>query len=516
MRRTKAQIMEERRELARMQYDIARYTRAAKVLQKWDATEPQKQRRTPSRENGGEDAVYDVTRRLRGCALGRDLERNYSPAKSMMHQFRVNVVGSLGKLKINTDDGQEGTEYFNQVWSKDCDYRDDIDWSLMCGNVLCSAIREGDMLAVFDDQLTEDDSGKLLTWEADQVVPVSDDVLKAKGFDAHTQDNGIIRDKWGKVVAYAATGKHGAGVVNDPESVTIFPRGIARLVSNPWRLNQGRGTPSILTPSTNFIDLYEILSAQLITAKRALSQYAYVRRKDAVTDFDDPTSGAEFLPENMGRTAAEVATDGANQSAQTEKNYESLEAHTGGLMDYIAPEDEVVFPAQEHPNPDLAAFLDAVNGYSGASMGLARAYSLLRADSSYTSFRGDMIMTWVTFYWLQKRIERAFADWVAVKVIEWAIRRKVIRGLVDGWQRKISWTWPTMPEVDELDAQNAIAAALKNGTTNYSELLGPDWRARMESYAEQVAVIRELGLPLSVLEMKSGGVANQKKETVNE
>jgi hypothetical protein len=151
--------------------------------------------------------------------------------------------------------------------------------------------------------------------------------------------------------------------------------------------------------------------------------------------------------------------------------------------------------------------MDAINGQSGAALGIAMAYTRMRADSSYTAFRGDMIMTWVTFYWLQKWIERTVCDWVAVRVLNWAQRKGVIKKLAAGWETKLSWMWPQMPEVNELDAQQAIAESLKNGTTDYSQLLGPHWRQRLASFAEMVDEIRRLNLPLGILEGKSGGEA---------
>tara|TARA_Y100000310_G_scaffold333780_1_gene412048 strand:+ start:2746 stop:4323 length:1578 start_codon:yes stop_codon:yes gene_type:complete len=511
--KTTTERAQEKRERAKLEFETARYKRATRLM-KWDATEPNRLREQPRTEKKDEGGIYDITKRLKGCNLGRDLERNYSPAKSMLHQIKVNVVGSLGKLRINLDgdEGTEGTEWFNEVWSKDPDFRTDTDWSTELQNILGSEIREGDMLTVFDDDLIED-SGKLMTWEADQVVPVSDEVLKAKGYgEGFVQDNGIIRDSWGREVAYCATGKRGIKLIDDPAQVTIWKRGQARLVRNPWRLNQGRGTPSLLTPSTNFIDLYEILSCELMTSKRAAKQYAFVKRADAVTDWDDPGSGPEWLPENDGQTAAEVDAEGANQTTKTARNYEKLDSFTGGLMDYMDPHDDVQFPDVTRPNKDLAGFLEAVIGYGGSAMGLARAYTILRADSSYTSFRGDMILTWVTFTWLQKHLERSIADWTAIKALTWAQRKNDIARLPDGWQRRLSWSWPTMPEVDELDAQNAIAAALKNGTTDWSKLLGPDWERKLKALGEQANVIRDLELPLSFFEGKSGGSVNPKKD----
>ena len=513
-RRTQKEILRDKLETETLKFKVAKLER---INNKWDAVEPSRARRQPKIERKDESEIYTQTRRLKGCNIGRDLERNYSPAKAMLHQFRVNVVGSQGKIRINAEGAKPHTDWFNEVWSKDCDFREDSDWSTELQNIMCSEIREGDVLLVFDDGVIED-SGKILTWEADQICSVSDTVLNAKGYDPenHTQDNGIVRDKWGRVVAYCASGERGTQVIDDPAKVTIFKREDARLVKMPWRLNQGRGTPSLLTSSSNMVDLYEMLSSELQTAKREAMQYAYVHRKDAVTDWDNPGGSPEFLPENMGRTAGEVDSDGANQETQTAKNYEAAEALTGGMIDYIDPEDEITIPNTQHPNREITPFIEAVLGFGGSSLGMARAYTILRADSSYTSFRGDMIMTWVTFRWWQKHLERTVCDWIARKAINWGIRKEGLPSLADGWDRTMSWNWPVMPEVDQLDYENAVAQSLKNGTTDYSKLLGPDWQTRLESLAEQIDEIRRLGLPLSVLEMKSGGTANEKKEKSDE
>lgn len=505
-RRPNIDKLRARHEAARLAFEIARLERATRPLAKYDATEPNRLRRQPTRETQGEGDIYSMSKRLLGCNLGRDLERNYSPAKSLLHQFRVNVVGGLGKIRVNAAGGEDATAYFNEVWAKDCDFRDDLDWSTMLQNILAAEIRDGDMLAVVDDGVLED-SGKLLTWESDQIVPLTETAQKKAPAEYANaiQDNGIMRDKLGRVLAYCVTGKRGLPSVDIIEDVTFWKRGAARLCRNPWRLNQGRGVPSLITPASNFLDLYEILASELQSAKKAAKQYAFVHRDNAVTDWDTPANSPEFLAENDGRSAADVATDGANQTTHTARNYERLETFTGGLTDYLDPLDKVEFPKLDHPNVALASFLEAVHGYSGAALGLARAYTILRADSSYTAFRGDMIMSWVTFYWLQTHLERVIADWVGVKVLTWAQRKKLVQTLPAGWERSISWTWPTMPEVNPLDYQNAVAAALKNATTDYSELLGPDWEKRIRDSAAQVNVLREVNYPAGVLESKSGG-----------
>jgi capsid protein len=485
----------------------------ANIKADYDILKPNKQRRTPKREMTGEAAIYDPSKRALGANIGRDLERNYAPARGIIHQFRMNVAGSLGKLQVNIKDsngvsiGEEAAQWFNGVWAKDCDFRDQLHWSVICQNVVAAMIREGDLLAVFDDDLIED-SGKLLTWESDQVVPMTDAVMAAKGPKGGTQDNGIIRDKWGRVTHYSVTGKRGLSVIDKPEDVTIFPRDVACLPRNPFRLNQGRGVPCIITAASSLLDVYEMLMRELQSAKKAATQYAMVTRDDAVVDFDNPAAvdiGSTPSTGSGGNTPTNLATG----------NLESLEAFTGGYTDYGQTGDKIQFPPVDRPNVNMIGFIESVQCQAGAAFGLARAYTLLRADSSYTSFRGDMILSWAgAFYPMQKLLERCFADWVAERALKWAQRKGIIKTLPAGWEQKLSWTWPVMPEVDELDAQNAIAASLKNGTTDFSKLLGPDWRQRLESLAEQLKVITDLGIPLSILEMKSGGVAdNPKKDT---
>ena len=505
-RRTKLEVARDRAELARLAVTTAVYERRARVMAKYDATESQTKRRQPTIEVKGEDQIFDMRKRTLGANIGRDLERNYAPARGIINQFRMNVVGALGKLQVNVDGGDEAAAWFNGEWAKDCDLRDDMHWSEVCQNVVAGVLREGDLLAVVDDGLIED-SGKLVHWESDQIVPLAENLVPA-GYKGAVQENGIIRDPTGKVLAYVVTGKHGAQIINDATEATVWTRENARHVKNPWRLNQGRGIPSLITNATNFLDLYEILGAELGSAKRNAVIAGFTKRGNAVTEWDATTQAPGFLPENSGKDATTTAAEGANGADPAARNYEHFENLSGGFWEYVDQGDEIVFPDIKRPNVQLAPFIEAVLCYAGASMGLARAYSLLRADSSYTSFRGDMILSWASaFYPMQKWLERRYADWVARRVLAWAQRKGKVGKLPDRWERSLSWLWPTMPAVNELEEEKGRTEAIKNGTTDYSQILGPDWRKRFKSLADQLQVGRDLALPLAVFEQKSGGAA---------
>jgi len=480
-----------------------------KIKMEYDAVKNTTARRRPVIEYKNEDQILDSQKRALIANFCRDLERNYSPAKGILQQFRMNVVGDLGKIQVNIEGGEEAASFFNQEWAKNCDFRDDIHFSQILQNVVAGVLREGDLLVVVDDGLIED-SGKLLHWEADQIVNVSDEIFERKikkelGGGAAVQENGIVRDKWGRVLGYIVTGKRGLRVVDKEEDVTVWKRENARLIKNPWRLNQGRGVPALITSATNFLDLYEILTAELLSAKRQAVIAGYTKRSNAVTDWDNPTTGASALPENTGKNETTIANEIAGGG--TAPNYERFEALTGGIWEYVDAQDEIVFPDLKRPSVQIATFIESVLCYAGASLGLAKAYSLLRADSSYTAFRGDMIMSWQSaFYPMQKWLERCYCDWVAVKVLTWAQNKRIISKLPAGWEKTISWKFPIMPHVDEAREAQAITEALKTGTIDYSEIMGPDWQKKFEALSKQLEKAKELGLPLNIFETKSGGV----------
>lgn len=483
---------------------------------RYDVLEPNKARRQPIVETKSEDQTLDGRKRLLSNNLGRDLERNFSPTRAMIHQFRINVVGSEGKIQINTDGGKEAADWFNGVWAKDCDYRDDIHLSTLLQNVVAADQREGDVLLVFDDEVTPDDTGKIIVFESDQIANLNDtEFKKLPGYDTGwTQENGIVRDKVGRILGYIVSGKRGIALIDKIEDATFYPRGVARLVKDPWRFNQGRGIAKVITSAANVQDLYEILAKELQSAKVAAGNYAWVQRENAVVDMDGPSGLAEYLPENSGKDAATVALESANSSDPEARNYERLEAMAGGMIDYVDANDKINIPDINRPNVHLKDFTEFVMGMAGSSMGLARAYALLRADSSYTSFRGDMVLTWATFYFKQKWLERVCGDWIAQKAIAWGERKGFVRGLASDWRNKISWSWPKMPNVDELKEENAIAQGLKNGTISFSDLLGPNWREKLNAYAEQVKHVREIELPLGILET-IGGTAQQTGQPAN-
>jgi capsid protein len=337
--------------------------------------------------------------------------------------------------------------------------------------------REGDLLAVFDDFGLADKkpTGKLLWYESDQLVEVSD-LKKAGGeWSKYEQESGVLFDKWGREVGFAVTAEHGQTSVPKAKA-TIYPVSRARLLRHVWRCNQKRGTAPILTGAADLQDLYELQSKELQTAK-VQSSMAGVIKKAAAADDQDYTRTAGTDP---GPT------------------YKTLEAFLGGGMEYLEPDDSFEMLNYNRPEVDFVAAINQLGDKAVTPLGITKTYARLATDSSYTAFRGDMLITWAQFYCDQKMLERYLCDWTAEKALAWKY------GTLPA-DMTASWDWPRMPAVDPLQEAQAIALELKTAQTNYADKFGPEWVAKAEQLAREIIHLKGLGLP-TVFEGEKDGL----------
>jgi hypothetical protein len=498
-----------------LQFKNAALKRRIEILAKYDATAPStsnRKRKSAYPETMTEEDVLPMYERQSGIKLTRDLDRNYSNGRALLNQLVVNVVGVEGKVQVNTDDdfGAAATTWFNTIYAKNCDFRGDCHLSELFGLIVRSVPREGDILVVFDDFL--EDSGRLMFFEADQIVEVSDSDWQtnaakwgfvetvpaplpgrpdAKQTVTMKQKAGVVYDRLGRPRGYLVTAKHGMSQLPAAE-VTPISRESARLLMRPWRVNQLRGTAEMLTCVNDMEDIYEMRAKELQTAKVAAAMAGVVTTGDG---------GALESAIMRGGGDPNAIVDGTAPTSQQgeQTTYDRLGALTGGYVDYLEPGDKFELLKIDRPNVNAIGFHDHVLQSAGSGLGLARAYAQLKADSSYTAFRGEMLLSWSTFYMLQKWLERRAADWIAGKAIGWAIRKRLLVAPTAGWENRLSWSWPEMPQVDPEKETNANEAKLQNGLTDFSAILGPNWRDTFKALGEQIKFAEEQGLPLAIL-----------------
>jgi capsid protein len=477
--------------------------RLEKQMAKYEIAEPNDQRKAPKIERVDEAGIYPTRKRLLGINAARQLERNYSPMRAQQHQFKMNVVGTLAKIQVNDEaGGKDASKWFNEEWAASPDFKNDaIHFNQVLQNIVTSVHREGDCIVAVDDNLFKD-SGKLLFWESDQICPLSESALEDSPYKGFTQDQGLIRDPiTDKIVAFVVSGKRGLSTIDDYKECVILTTDEARFVSKPWRLNQGRGVGSVVTSAPQIQDVYEMQAAELQSAKANAKRAGVIKRADESAD-------ADYMIEQIEeeQVSDDVSAADALDTKDKLPNYENFEALTGGYMEYLREGDDFQLLDSNRPNVNMLAFIQSLMGQAGSSRGLAKCYTNLEASTSYTAFRGEQIMTWPTFEDDQKWIERQVCDWISKKVLTWALRKGVVSSLADGWERCISWTWPQMREVDNLKAETAVRMKLKNGTTDWSKLLGPNWKEILTKFGEQVKFIKDQGLPLSVFETVAGAI----------
>ncbi|HCE46177.1 MAG TPA: hypothetical protein DET40_21745 [Lentisphaeria bacterium] len=502
-------------EIAKAKLATIAINKKAELLQKYDATDTRnaKKRRQATIETEGEDKQMSQQEGLQAIALARDLQRNFTVAKAHLQQLKIHSVGTGAKLVINLEDEAtaKAVEWFNGAYAKDCDSRDDTPLGEMHGQIIETVIREGACIVAFDDFDLED--GRLIFFEMDQFATIDKATWEKTDLykQGYKQSGGIITSKKGRVYGYAVGSERGKTSYKDGE-YTILTRDQAKLLKNPFRLNQKNGVSGILTSANQYADIYEGISSELMTMKLFSKRAGQVVKDPNYTG----TSVEEDILLNAG-TDPEGIIDGTEATptpAEPADNYEKIEAYCGGLVDYMQPGEKFEeITSGNRPNLSLKEFCDWIVGMNGASLGLYSCYSKGEVSTSYTAFRGEQILTWpILFYW-QKWLERRFCDWHAKKAITWAISKGKLEALPAGWENKITFLFPEMPEVNPLDMANAKSAMLKNGQTNFRKLLGPNWKKALQNLADETSFIKSIGLDwLGIFETKSGAVTGAQEQ----
>jgi len=453
-------------------------------------------------ETGARSNILPPSRRLMAVALGRTLARNFSLFRGFLWQLRLNVAGWDANLSIRAKGAEDAQNWFNNHYVRNCDFREDLTLAHIFGLIVESVYRDGDIGIFIDRHLKK--TGKIILYESDQILDPPSSLLKRKGYESF---DGVIRDGYGRVVGYGVSGKRGGTATEkdvsiiwrDPDNPTECD---FRLVSLPFRANQGRGISPLLCCIHDLFDCLEMRSKEIQTAKTAATLAGYIKRSTPADALLDPRLSPNYQAENEGGTSGTETTTGSPGG----KEYDRLGAFLGGIMEYLDIGDEFVLLDPKRPNVHMPEFIAHVVESAGAGIGIARSYATLKAESSYTAFRGEMAMTWVLFRYLQRWFEDTVQDWVAQKAIEWAIANKLCKEPESGWQAQLYWRHPQMPGVDEAREQAAITAKFRNGLLRVEDLFGYNWEKEIDELARALEIIRAKFPEFAGLELKSGGI----------
>lgn len=441
-----------------------------------------KMRREAVVETKGEDHQLPAAKRLRITNLLRDMLRN-SPAFVMQNrQMCINVVGSVGgKMYAAFPRGfekaaDEVMEYFNRVWAPSAEFTYGKGFNWLLKTVLTTKDVCGNVILVFDDGILSggDGSGRIRAFEGDEIADISDFTKRfPKSF---RQSQGFVYNQLGQFTgAFVSTVQRGRSVFDADSGVITLRRdpfaampGNWTVVGDMMRFNQGRAVSPLSSALISLIDLHETVSNEALAAKfnaQLVAQIVHTGSEDAA-----PRDQGGF----DGESDAFGAPSGGESVETVEIPKNEALKNIGLHAQEMAPGRKLELIDTKRPNANMPNYVDFVLGMIGGARGLARVYSSLKAQTSYTAFRGEQIMTWKSFADMQKDLEREVCDWAARCAISRAVRMGLITSpLPDGWEHMIAWVWPRMVEVSERDAQSALQLKLQNGVTSLKRELGP-------------------------------------------
>jgi len=437
-------------------------------------------RREATIETKGEDHQLPAAKRLRLTNLQRDMMRNSSTRISQDQQLRVNIVGpNGGKIYASFPDefksaAAEVATYFNKVWFPRAEftYRNNFNWVLK--TILTALDVGGDLILVFDDGILSggNGTGRIRAFEADEIanVPRLEDYFPK----SYTQSQGLVYNQVGMFCgAFVSTSQRGSTVFSPKD-------GVIKLKCDPFddaatpnwirigcmrRFNQGRGVSPLTGALTTMIDQHETAANEALASKWNAQLVGQVLHE----------AGSGSGPGGVAPSAFVDAQAGGDAQAVDVKKVVLERLKAIGVRYQDMPEGlRMELFDTKRPNARMPDYLDYLSGLVGGSRGLTRVFATLKAQTSYTAFRGEQVMAEQTFRDDRKTLERSICDWVARCVISRAIRLGLIRSaLPDGWESMIAWTWPRMIEVSEKEAQSAIQLKLQNGMTSLTRELGP-------------------------------------------
>ena len=479
-------------------------------------------RRTATIETKSEDEILNASIRLKVLNLTREGMRNAPQVRAIVQQLRVLVVGLQGgKLTMTTEDedwNKEAQEYFAER-SKAIDFIDNTGLNDCLKLMLTALAAEGgDFAIVFDDGILSGGvgSGKFRFFESDNIANLDPMEFEKRFGKTWTQSQGLIYNEIGRFVGIVLSGKkRGKTVFSKDEAFTLTrdPDADANesfwfYGKRKWRLLQGRGISPQTVAIAALLDMYELISSEVQCGKLNAKVFAQVVDSLGLDEGDDGSGdvdGGVADDAEDGETPAEGDTPAAADDGST-LDVTQFEATTGAKVLNPPQGLKLELLDTKRPNTQLIQFVEWLNGGAAAVHGLARVYSGLKAEASYTAFRGEQTISLPSIEESEKELERGPLDWIGVKEIQWGIDTNALREGPKGWRKKMQWSWPTMKEVNETDAQTAVAAKIKNFLTTYQALLGPNWQTILTQVSDEMKWFEKRGLMHPALQTVSGQV----------
>lgn len=365
-------------------------------------------------EQHGEDYILNAYRRGRLLDLTRNAVRNSSTFSAILKQLQVNVVGTKGGKAIFNYDNNEGVDVIRKEfskWTREADFYDGLNFNTLLRMILNTYVVNGDMVLLFDDGLIED-SGKLVVYESDEIVGVSENEIQSRFGKNFTQSLGRVYNPNGRFSGVVVSrSQRGVTEEADPSKCYFLKRDPDESVfdsfwmmpRNIWRIEQGRGVSQVASSLGTILDSEDLTGFELASAKKNSQTFAQIINmandveQQLPSTFDENADFSTMTDEQIEQAVKEEATI-------KEQVISFQKAKSAGIIYEQMPDNykmELLSP--NHPNQNVIDFVKWLAGRSASVFGLTQQYATLAATGA--DYKAERLMTEPVFKEGQKFLE---------------------------------------------------------------------------------------------------------------
>lgn len=252
------------------------------------------------------------------------------------------------------------------------------------------------------------------------------------------------------------------------------------------------------------LDLEDLCGYELAAAKKNAQTLAQVLQETSSSTEDevvpstfDENADFENMTDEQIAEAVKAEQDANVQTMTLER------VNAAGAIYQVMPEGyKMELLDTKHPNNNTPSFIDWLATKSAAPFGLSEQFATFMPKGA--DFRANQLFSERTFEEAQKFLE-SIADWTLYRWSLWATKKGLINKMPDTFIQNVSWSWPKLDELDELQHQNAVEKKLRNMTGSYADELGPDWKDKLLTIKDEINWFKENGLAHPSYSMISGG-----------
>lgn len=469
-------------------------------------------------ESRTEDEILDPSKRLKLLDLTRNLVRNSSLFNTILGQLTTNVVSTNGG-KIILD---YPNKFFDDTLKKNFfEYTRNVDFytgdnlNHMLKRVLREYIIGGDCVLIFDDKLIED-SGKILLFEANEIVNVAQPEVERRYGKGCWCVNGKVYSQNGRHIGTIVSKSQCGAQIADPTRCYFLKKDPnASSLDNGWfhfscNWREGRGVSQAASAIATLHQLEDLVQSELMASRRNSQIFCWLTQEKNVQE-ELPSAFDASDVEGMTDEEIEQAVKSENDSVQT---ISFNKARENSVIYEALPEGVTAQQLQmQHPNSNVEVLVDWLANRVASSMGLSKSFATGNVDDA--TWRSNQLFSYPAILELQKDLEK-ICDWIFFRYCKYLVSHKVIEYIDPNIMDYVDWSWKGIDSLDPVVNQTGIKLALENNTKTYREILGNDWKEKLQQVADEHEWMREHGMIHPSEKLISGGESSASQNAVNE